>query len=66
MQGRAGGLTNALVLLVRPISLLLTAIYVDECIDMGLDAADKPSFGLFRAAAQNSAGNSTNVRSRCC
>ncbi|CAE7505039.1 unnamed protein product [Symbiodinium natans] len=37
-------------ILLTPLSLLLTAIYVDECIDMGLDAADKPSFGLFRAA----------------
>ena len=43
---------------MRPISLLLTAIYVDESIDMGLDAADKPSFGLFRAAAWDSATNS--------
>ena len=51
---------EGLMLPVRPISLLLTAIYVDECIDMGLDAADKPSFGLFRAAARHSAGNVTH------
>ncbi|CAE7029026.1 unnamed protein product [Symbiodinium sp. CCMP2456] len=49
---RDGGLSVGIVggILLTPISLLLTAIYVDECIDMGLDAADKPSFGLFRAA----------------
>jgi len=48
----ASGLTYGLVfaIVVTPVFLLLTAIYVDECVDMCLDSADKPSFGHFRAA----------------
>mmetsp|Transcript_51612 Transcript_51612/g.120417 ORF Transcript_51612/g.120417 Transcript_51612/m.120417 type:complete len:698 (-) Transcript_51612:127-2220(-) len=45
------GLTTGVVIgcVLVPVLLLTSAIYVDECIDMGLDAADRPSFGLFRA-----------------
>lgn len=32
-----------------PLFLLATAVYVDECVDVGLDAADRPCFGLWRA-----------------
>jgi len=46
-QGLSAGVVFACVFV--PAFLLVSAIYVDECIDMGLDAADRPSFGLFRA-----------------
>ena len=46
-EGLSVGVVVAVVFV--PIFLLCTAVYVDECVDVGLDAADRPCFGLWRA-----------------
>lgn len=38
-----------------PVFLLITSVYVDECVDVGLDAADRPCFGLWRATISTAA-----------
>ncbi|CAJ1418753.1 unnamed protein product [Effrenium voratum] len=45
------GITFGVVVgvVIVPLILLATAVYVDEAVDVGLDAADRPCFGLFRA-----------------